>query len=167
MTITCQPATVHTHTRHKATSWAPRKKRVQRPRCSTATGQRGSGAPPPPGGPWSPASPQGHSPGSSAHSPSHSHKIPCLPSRCASAPPGVSWGTCGAGPSSARLPACNRNEGIERRRNSLPWLPARHLLRAWANLVLSLRSHSTPTSAPHPNYRELNRSSRQFLTFRV
>ena len=137
------------------------------PPYSTATGQRGSGAPLPPGGPWSPGSPQGHSPGSSAHSPSHSHKIPCLPSRCASAPPGVSWGTCGAGPSSARLLACMRNQSMERRRNSLPWLPAGHLLGAWANLVLSLLSHSTPTSAPHPNYRELNRSSRQFLTFRV
>ena len=148
MTITCQPATVHTHTRHKATSWAPRKKRVQRPRCSTATGQRGSGVPPPPGGTWSPGSAQGHSPGSSTHSPSHSHKIPCLPSRCASAPPGVSWGTCGAGPSSARLLACTRNQSRERRRNSLPWLPARHLLGAWANLVLSLLSHSLPTSAP-------------------
>ena len=29
MTITRQPATVHTHMRHKATSWAPREKRVQ------------------------------------------------------------------------------------------------------------------------------------------
>ena len=105
MTITCQPATVHTHTRHKAISWAPRKKRVQRPRCSTATGQRGSGVPPPPGGTWSPGSAQGHSPGSSTHSPSHSHKIPCLPSMCASAPPRVSWGTCGAGPLLGFLPA--------------------------------------------------------------
>ena len=75
------------------------------PPYSTATGQRGSGAPLPPGGPWSPASPQGHSPGSSTHSPSHSHKIPCLPSRCASAPPRVSWGTCGAGPLLGFLPA--------------------------------------------------------------
>ena len=29
MTFTRQPATVHTHTRHKATSWAPRENCVQ------------------------------------------------------------------------------------------------------------------------------------------
>ena len=148
MTFTCQRATVRTNTRHKATKWAPRKKWVPRPCYSTVTGQRGSGALPPPGSPWSPGSPQGHSPGSSTHSPSHSHKIPCLPSKCASAPPGVAWGTCGAGPSSVQLLACTRNQSMDMRRNSFPWLPAGHLLWAWANLVLSLLSHSPPTSAP-------------------
>ena len=111
---------------------------------------------------WSPALPQeangaqrvphrAQQPGSSAHSPSHSHKILCLPSRCASAPLGVSWGTSGAGPSSARLLACTRNQSMERRRNSLPCLPAGHQLRAWANMVFSLLRHLTPTPAPHPD----------------
>ena len=44
------------------------------------------------------------------------------------------------------LPA--QDHSRERRRNSLPWLPARHLLGPWPKLVLSVLSHSMPTSAP-------------------